>query len=456
MRLYNTLTRNVSQLVPLTPGRLNVFVCGPTVYDYVHVGNAKTYTQSDMLVRYLRFRGYDVTYLQNITDIDDKIIARAAEQGVDYSELAKKFTEGYFEDMQRLGNTAVTRYAKATDYIADIIRQVQTLIDKGHAYTTSDGIYFEIATFKEYGKLSGRQDIAADDAQTRIDESDEKRGWNDFCLWKFSKPDEPSWDAPFGSGRPGWHIEDTAITEHFFGPQYDIHGGAIDLIFPHHEAELTQMESASGKVPFVGHWFHVGFLTIDDKRMGKSVGNFVRLRDIFEKGYSPATLRLFFLQSHYRKGLNFSYENLDAAANRLQNWRDAACVRWQPSDTAYDYSEDIAQALQSITAALDEDFNTPQALLSIERVFTAVADGIHPNATKIFSSFIQTIDAITNLSLAESTTDIDETVRALLRSRDDARRNKDWSGADQLRSELAAHNITVRDTKAGQLWSRTA
>lgn len=453
MKLYNTLSKQIDEVKPLVTGKLNVFVCGPTVYDYIHVGNAKTYTQSDMLVRYLRYSGFDVTYLVNITDIDDKIIKRAAEKNTTIDELTAPYIAAFDEDMTKLGNTAVSMYAKATDHIDDIIKQVHTLLEKGNAYKIDDGIYFEIATFPDYGKLSGRHDIQEDDAQSRIDESDQKRGWNDFCLWKFSRPDEPSWDAPFGAGRPGWHIEDTAITEHFFGPQYDMHGGAVDLIFPHHEAELTQMEAASGLVPFVGHWFHVGFLTINDKRMGKSVGNFFTMREVFDKGYDMATIRLFFMQSHYRKGLNFTWENLDSARNRINNWRGSAVMRWQAHESLSDISDQIDSLKQKMDIALADDFDTPSALALIEEVFSLVSDGLSAQSVPAFSRFIDSIDSIFNLDLSSSTPDAPDQVKDILAKRLQARDQKDWAKSDELREELKRHGFSVRDVSSGQIWS---
>lgn len=453
MKLYNTLTKQTNEITPLEQGKLKVFVCGPTVYDLIHIGNAKTYTQSDMLVRYLRHTGYNVNYLMNITDIDDKIIKRANESSAEVSQFTSHFTDMFMQDMVSLGNTAVSTYASATDFINDIIKQVEVLISKGHAYNTDDGIYFEIATFPEYGKLSGRHDIREDDAQSRIDESDQKKGWNDFCLWKFSKTGEPVWDAPFGNGRPGWHIEDTAITEHFFGPQYDIHGGAVDLIFPHHEAEITQMESASGLTPFVGHWFHVGFLTIDDKRMGKSVGNFFTVREVIDKGYDMGTIRLFFMQSHYRKGLNFTWDNLDSAKDRLNKWRSLAALRWQSTQDGIDLSENIYTSLQAAEIALLNDFDTPGALASIEEAFTTIQNGMPDSSLKAFSSFIAFIDEVFNLGLEESTPDAPNDVKELLASRLTSRQKKDWAKSDEIRDELRQLGFDVRDDQNGQIWS---
>lgn len=455
MRLYNTLTRQVENVTTIEEGKVHLFVCGPTVYDFSHLGHAKTYTQLDVLARTLRVSGYDVSYLQNITDIDDKIIARAHENSVDWKELSRQYEEEYSKDMLALGNTSVTQYARATDYIDDIIRQVQTLLDKGHAYQTSDGIYFEIATFADYGKLSGRREIQENDAESRIDQSDEKRGWNDFALWKFSKPGEPVWTAPFGDGRPGWHIEDTAISEHFFGPQYDIHGGAIDLIFPHHEAEITQMESASGLSPFVRYWVHTGFLTIDDTKMSKSLKNFYTIREVIQKGYDGVAIRLLMLQSHYRSSVNFTWENLDAAANRLQGLRAMAVRRWQPPTEANGLqTADINTSKNALLHALQNDLRTPEALAELSNLADAIdMRGIAPHTMAAFSEMVTWLDAVLGLQLDQET-DITDDQKGLIVQREAARQAKDWAKSDQLRDELAEQGIAVRDTAHGPIWHR--
>lgn len=451
MKLYNTLTKKIEDIKPKSENKLNYFVCGPTVYDLSHIGHAKTYVQFDVIARVLRRQGFDVFYLQNITDIDDKIIARAKEKGVSWDDISAKYENEYYTDMKLLNNTSVSKYAKATDYIPQIIKQVRVLLDKGHAYKIDDGVYFEVATFKEYGKLSGRQEIKEDDAQSRIDESDQKRGWNDFCLWKFSKPGEPSWDSPFGSGRPGWHIEDTAITEHFFGPQYELHGGAIDLIFPHHEAEITQMESISGKVPFVSHWVHTGFLNIDSAKMSKSKGNFFTIREVIEKKYDPMALRLLVLQSHYRSAINFSWELLDAAQNRLNNLRAMSDLLWQP------VSKRKNSALfdtKPIIDALTDDLDTPKALAALSSVEHKVNDDlIHQQDTKAFKDYLKFVDEVLGLNLSE-TRDITDAQKTLIKKREGARANIDWESADRFRDELAKDGIHLRDTEFGTVWFR--
>jgi cysteinyl-tRNA synthetase len=462
LRFHNTLTKQKDDFTPLADGKVNMFVCGPTVYDFSHMGHAKTYIQFDLLARVIRAAGYELFYLQNITDIDDKIIERARDRSIDWQDLSRQFEAEYRQDITALNITSVDEYARATDYIANIIAQVQTLIDKGHAYEIpGDGIYFEISTFPAYGKLSGRTELKENDAQTRIDQSDNKRGWNDFALWKFAKEGDPVWPAPFGDGRPGWHIEDTAITEHFFGAQYDLHGGAIDLIFPHHEAEVTQMESASGKVPFVGYWMHTGFLTINGEKMSKSLGNFYTIREVLEKGYDPMAVRLLMLQTHYRSPINFTFENLDAATNRLRHWRSIAALRHQTHDQLRD-DDDKANdeqsvspyaASQAILEALADDLNTPEAFRLIEDVFTRLAatpkERIHRHA---LVELLDRLDAILGLALLEKTPDITDEVKQLILSRERAREQRDWAASDSLRETIEQSGITIRDTPAGTIW----
>lgn len=460
LKLYNTLTRTIEEFTPIDASNVRLFVCGPTVYDFSHLGHAKTYVQLDVLARVLR-QSYPVTYLQNITDIDDKIITRASEQHIDWRQLSDTYQAAYLEDMKQLGNTSVDTYARATDYIDDIIRQVQTLLDKGFAYLIEgDGIYFEIAKFPDYGKLSGRTEIKENDAQSRIDQSANKRGWNDFALWKFSKPGEPVWDAPFGPGRPGWHIEDTAITEHFFGPQYDVHGGAVDLIFPHHEAEITQMESASGLTPFVRYWTHTGFLTIDDQKMSKSLNNFYTIRDILQK-YDAMAVRLLMLQSHYQSPINFTFDNLDAAKNRLLRWRNIAALRHQIHDTltsdqaktrdGESVPPDTASA--AIIDTLGNNLDTPGALKLIDDIFADIANTNHQtlNQTALVQ-LLETIDAVLGLQLLQSTPDISDDNKQHILERERAREAKDWQRADEARDELLAQGIAVRDTAHGPIW----
>ena len=462
MKLYNTLSKKIETFEPLDVNNVRLFVCGPTVYDFSHIGHAKTYVQMDVLARTLQRQFGTLTYVQNITDIDDKIITRAAESDKNWQDVRSQFEAEYLQDMSSLNNTSVTHYARATDYIDTIISQVTRLIESGHAYTIEgDGVYFEIATYKDYGILSGRTDVQKDDAQTRIDHSDNKRGWNDFCVWKFSKPGEPVWDAPFGPGRPGWHIEDTAISEHFFGPQYDVHGGAVDLIFPHHEAEITQMESISGLSPFVGYWVHAGFLTIEGEKMSKSVGNFHTIRDVMEQGYDPLAIRMLMLQAHYRAPMNFTFENLDAAKNRLNNWRNVAALRHQTHDTLRDDDEkstddrsvSLYAATQALSEALQNDIDTPAALAIIDDAFNRLQsvqlDDIHQHA---LVQLLHEIDEALGIDLIASTPDIDDDTKRMIIERVQVRERQDWAASDRLRDELLKKGIAIRDTSHGAIW----
>ncbi len=453
MKLYDTQSKTLKSL-PIGKSPFNVFVCGPTVYDTPQLGNIKTYIQFDMMVRFMRYIGIDVFYLQNVTDIDDKIIERAKQSNQPINDFTAKFEKEYFDIMQTVNVTSVSKYARASDHIEQIISQVQTLLNSGHAYAIeSDGIYFEISTFKDYGKLSGRTELNEEDAKTRIDASRNKRGWNDFCLWKFSKPGDPVWNAPFGDGRPGWHIEDTAITEHFFGPQYDLHGGGVDLIFPHHEAELTQMEAASGKVPFVAHWVHTGFLTVSNTRMGKSNDNFITLKDVLDKNYDPMALRLAFMQPHYRSRVDFSWESLDMASNRLSSLQALSDLRYQGLPALNSIATGLHDILDEVCLALGNDLNTAIAFAKLSQLDSLLANGLPEQDVPAFSKFLENIDAIFGLKLGERQ-DISNQQLELLSKRADARSKGEWGVSDQLRTELLQQGLQVRDVNSGQIWSR--
>jgi cysteinyl-tRNA synthetase len=450
IRVYNTLTRHKEEFVPITPGVVTMFVCGPTVYDVSHLGHAKTYTHFDFVARYLKKRGYAVTYAQNITDVDDKIIARAAERGIDPFELADKYEALYREDMAALHNDNVDVFARARDHIGAIVTQIQALIERGHAYQLDDGWYFDLSTFPGYGKLSGRTHIEPEDAQSRIDEHPGKRNPGDFALWKARKPGEPYWETPLGEGRPGWHIEDTAITETLFGPQYDLHGGAVDLIFPHHEAEVAQMEAASGKEPMVRYWMHGGLLRVDGDKMSKSLGNFSTIRDALEVT-DVRTLRYAFLSQHYRSSIELSEVTLDNARNarrRVENFGRTIDTSVPESPAA------VALADRTRTRffeRLDDDFDAPGALAALfdyvreqnrsdEKPGRSAHDLLH-EVEELFEAF----------DLTEQKTD-DTAIDAELEQRRELRKARQFAEADAIRDSLAARGIVIEDTADGTRW----
>ena len=442
--LTNTLARKKEKFEPINNKKINLFVCGPTVYDYPHLGNAKTYTQFDFIVRFLRYIGFDVFYLQNITDIDDKILVRAGELNVEWNKLTEKYERLYMVDMKKLNNVSVTKYARATDYIKQIVKQVKTLIEKGYAYTIDDGIYFEISKFSDYGKLSGRTELKEGDSVSRIDKNSQKKGWNDFCLWKFSKPDEPSWKTDLGDGRPGWHIEDTAITENFFGLQYDIHGGAEDLIIPHHEAEIAQMESASGKVPLVRYWLHAAFLLVDGKKMSKSLGNFYTLGDVIKQGFDPLALRYLFLGSHYRDPLNFTWESLSAAQNGLERLQTTVSGLRQGGRTTLsrEKNEKVGEFREKFVSALADDLNTPKALAVVWEILKSSIS--NEDKYELAISF----DEVLGLDLGQiqnAKHEIPNNIKILMTKRDKLRLEGKFEEADKIRGGIEKLGYEVKD-----------
>lgn len=471
MRLYNTLTRKKDALNP-PDGGINLFVCGPTVYDRIHIGNARTFTFFDALVKYLRQKlGIKINYLQNITDIDDKIIARARDSGADAAAFAQKFEDAFMEDTAALGIDSVSKYARASEYIPEIVGQVKALIKKGHAYLIKDdGYYFDLKTFPDYGKLSGRTAEMAEDGVSRIDESPHKRNRGDFNLWKFSKEGEPSWPFDDGkglpadsafvatpaeeaalakSGRPGWHIEDTAITEKYFGPRYDLHGAGADLMFPHHEAEIAQMESISGVKPFVKHWLHAGFIIDKSGKMSKSKGNFLTLRDAL-KEYSPETVRFYFLSAHYRSPLEYddkSFPQARAAVDRVADFMGRLKEITGPSSPfpVLDFTRDFWKHLA-------DDFATPQAWASFFDLIKEANKSIDnhslsaTDAQKIID-FMNEVNDIFGILPIEETAPAE--IMALAAEREKARAGKDFAQSDELRREIKKRGWEVEDTAGG-------
>ncbi len=462
LKIYNTLSKKQEIFKPRMGKTVNLFVCGPTVYDFSHLGHARTYIAFDVIVKYLKQKGYDVFYLQNITDIDDKIINRAKENNVTPEKLARRFEKEYLDDMKSLKINGVTKYARATDYIKEIISQVSRLIEKGCAYRIEDGIYYDISKFKGYGKLSKRTILQAEDAVSRIDESKEKRNKGDFCLWKFSKTGEPNWQSPWGKGRPGWHIEDTAITEKYFGPQYDIHGGARDLIFPHHEAEIAQMETISGRDPLVKYWLHSGFLTVNNQKMAKSLGNFITIRD-FLKENSARFLRFLVVKAHYRSPIDYNEKIILQTKKELEKIDEFLEKVKSKSKTELPAMEAKVKKRTKFSSpyenkfntAMEDDFNTPKALAA---VFDLINEGnslmaenkLSQADAKEILSFLKRVDVSFGFILEKKPKKkVPKAVLKLIGEREECRKKNQWQKADELRKKIKESGFLVEDTKEG-------
>jgi len=465
MRIYNTLTKKSEELIPRSAGKVQMFVCGPTVYDLVHIGNARTFVFFDAFAKYLRLRGLEVEYLQNITDIDDKIIAKAQAEKIAAAEVANEFEKEFMTDMSALGVTGVTRYARATDHIPQVIEQVKKLINSGHAYQIKDGWYFDVKKFAGYGKLSGRSVEMAEDGVSRIDESGEKHNKADFCLWKFSMADgEPAWDSEdLGRGRPGWHIEDTAITEHYFGPQYDIHGGGQDLIFPHHEAEIAQQESASGLEPFVQYWMHVAFLVNKGGKMAKSKGNFTTVRRLAEQ-YSKETIRQYLFSADYRTPLEFSDDALESFKSAQDNLKKSLRRMMVFNErNAFDIdapgsAEKLMAIAEEISVALEDSFNTASAIGLWSGLVSQANQLIDEKkfdskAYEVFKKTAEEINTVLGIIPEVSAMDTPADIADLIRQREKCRSSMDWSGADDIRKQIESKGYTLDDTPYGPILS---
>jgi len=459
LKIYNTLSRKKDAFRPRKGKKVNLFVCGPTVYDFSHIGHARTYTVFDVIAKHLREKGFDVFYLQNITDIDDKIIKRAKEKKVSPQKLARDFEKEYLKDMKILKIDSVTKYARATEHIKEIISQVKKLLKKDYAYEIEDGIYYDISKFKGYGKLSRRTILQAEDAVSRIDESKGKRNKGDFCLWKFSKRGEPKWKSPFGLGRPGWHIEDTAITEKYFGPQYDIHGGARDLIFPHHEAEIAQMEALSGKKPLVKYWVHSGFLTVRGAKMAKSLGNFITIQDFLKK-YSPRILRLFVIKAHYLSPIDYTERAISQTKKETARI-DEFVDKLKDQETRNKKQETklvknlVLRTQKRFEKAMDDDFNTPKAVAAIFNLVNKgnsliAKDKLTSTDAKNILGFLKKIDKVFGFIFWKKPKEkIPENILKLVKEREKYRKAKQWKKADETRKKIKKLGYQIEDTKKG-------
>jgi len=469
MKLFNTMTMQKEEFVPIEPGKVRMYACGPTVYNYIHVGNARPIIMFDVLRRYLEFRGYEVKFVQNFTDVDDKIIKRANEEGISSADVAKKYIEEYFHDSHGLGVREATVHPKATETMDDIIAFVQTLIDKGYAYEAQGDVYYRTKKFADYGKLS-HQPLDDLQAGARIDVNDVKEDPMDFALWKAAKPGEPAWESPWGLGRPGWHIECSAMSNRHLGKTIDIHCGGQDLVFPHHENEIAQSEAANG-CQFVHYWVHNGFISIDNKKMSKSLGNFFTVREAAE-AYGYDTIRMFMLMSHYRSPLNYSGEILMQAKGALERLKTArgnlAFLAENGEDGPMTASENAF--VESLPAyrdrfieAMDDDFNTADGLavlFEMAREMNAATAADKKPTKALAEACMAAFDELENVLgviyevPGEGDDGLSEKVEALIAQRQAARKEKNWAEADRIRDELTAMGVVLQDTPQGVKWSK--
>ena len=448
------MTGKKEELVPLHPGQINIYACGPTVYNYFHIGNARPFIVFDTLRRYLEYRGYQVSFVQNFTDVDDKMIRVAAEEGITVKELGERYIGEYFEDAKALNIRPATVHPKATEHIGDIIALVQKLVDTGHAYELNGDVYFDTQSFPGYGKLSG-QDLSELELGARIDINEEKKNPMDFALWKAKNEGEIAWQSPWGEGRPGWHIECSAMSMKYLGDTLDIHGGGQDLKFPHHENEIAQSEAATGK-PFANYWMHNGYINIDNKKMSKSAGNFFTVRDILKEFRGPE-VRLFMLSAHYRNPINFSRElptQSETAYDRILNCREnLKFIMEHPKDIAVDVAPAATAANEKFNAAMDDDLNTADAIGGIfeyiKEVNTLFENGGQTEAAKAALAALDTLLDVLGLLPEEADEAIPEDIRRMADERQAARASKDWAEADRLRDEIRARGYELKDTPDG-------
>ena len=446
MDIYSTLTRDKQDFKTINENRVNLFVCGPTVYDDAHIGHGRTYIAFDTIKRYLEYSGYAVFYIQNITDIDDKIINRSKESGIPAHDIARKFEKRYIEDMNRLNVTGVNLFARATDHLNEIIGQIQRLIDKGFAYESEDGVYFEIEKFKEFGKLSNRKVEELESHRNLAHTS--KRNEQDFALWKKREgSDEPVFSSPWGDGRPGWHIEDTAITEYYFGDQYDVHGGGLDLIFPHHEAEITQMEAVSGKSPMVRYWLHTGFLNVNGEKMSKSLNNFITIRELL-KDWDADTFRFFVLSTHYRSPIDFSKDSLHQSQKSLEKIKKFYSSLDVDAGEVECDSKILRTAQDEFFASMDDDFNTPKAIAAIFVLINECKNTDLSGNDKIaIKSFLDDVSYIlgVDFNLEEVSSGSDELFDLIMNVRQELRAAKQYDLSDKIRDELNDLGYEIND-----------
>jgi cysteinyl-tRNA synthetase len=463
MKIYNTLTRKKEEFKPLQKGKVKMYVCGPTPYDYGHLGHGMAAVVFDIVRRYLIYKGYEVTYVFNYTDIDDKLIQRAQIAGTSVKELVEKLIPVYHEDYEKLGVMKPDVEPLATEHIEEMIELIEGLERKGHTYVIeNDGVYFEVATFKDYGKLS-KQKLDELKCGLRVEVKDEKKSQLDFVLWKFAKPGEPCWESPWGEGRPGWHIECSAMSRKYLGETFDIHGGGADLIFPHHECEIAQSESGNKK-PFVIYWMHNAFIRINNEKMSKSLGNFFTMKDIFRE-FSPQAVRYMFLQGHYRSPIDFSDDLLKKSTASLQRIHDFVRRLENYEAREGNVSEIVERivfkAADEIEKAMDDDFETPRALAAIFDLIKLInkmidEKSLEKDDKENVMTFIQRMDAIFGIFIPTKTEEMNPEQIALIEKRiaerEKAKKEKNYKKSDTIRNELLEMNIQLEDTPDGTRW----
>lgn len=466
MKLYNTMTRQKEEFVPIREGKAGIYVCGPTVYDLIHIGNARPMIVFDTLRRYMEYQGYEVNYVSNFTDVDDKIIKRANEEGVDASVISERYIAETKKDMRDMNVQEATVHPKATEEIPDMIQMVQTLIDKGYAYEVNGTVYFRTRRFQEYGKLSHKNldELRSGNRELKVSGQEEKEDSLDFVLWKPKKEGEPSWKSPWGEGRPGWHLECSCMSKKYIGDVIDIHAGGEDLIFPHHENEIAQSEAANG-TEFARYWMHNAFLKIDNEKMSKSLGNFFTVREIGEK-YPLQVIRFFMLSAHYRSPLNFSDELVEAAKNGLERILTAyeraeeAAAKAEGNLTAEEQKqvEAIDELVRKYETAMDDDLNTADAISVIFELVKLSNTTINAHSSKVYCEKVVTVMKqlcdILGIETHREKTLLDAEIEQLIEERQQARKNKDFARADAIRNALLEQGIALEDTREGVKWKK--
>ena len=458
MRIFNTLTREKDEFKPITEGEVKIYACGPTVYNYIHIGNARPLCVFDVLRRYFEWRGYKVSFVQNFTDIDDKLIKRANEEGSTVPEIAERYIKEFWTDADGLNVKHATVNPRATENIEQIQSIISALVEKGYAYQSGGDVYYRAKKFSGYGKLS-HQPLEDLEAGARIDVTEVKEDPMDFCLWKGAKPGEPYWDSPWGKGRPGWHIECSATACRYLGKTIDIHCGGLDLIFPHHENEIAQSEAANG-CEFAHYWMHNGFINVDNHKMSKSLGNFFTVRDVAEKyGYEP--IRYMMVSCQYRSPINYSYEVIEQAKNsleRLYTCRNNIDFALKNAKDGGEAPEFIEKRKQEFIAAMDDDLNTADALAAIfmlvRDINTLIAEGAGKTALEACADMFDQLTGVLGLVYNRKTEALDSDIEALIEQRTAARKAKDFKTADEIRDKLKAMGIVLEDTPQGVKWTR--